>query len=88
MRSRGVVTAALGTAVLMGPACGLGGVGGPYDHTREFGLSAMPAKPGESGKFTYIINHAGEIYRKDNGGKPVRTWPDVAEEGWVSISGG
>jgi hypothetical protein len=28
----------------------------------------------------------GHIYKKDNGGRPVRTWPDVEKEGWVLVS--
>ena len=32
-----------------------------------FGIVAYPIEPGETGEFTFIMNHAGVIYQQDLG---------------------
>ncbi|MHC4253229.1 MAG: DUF2950 family protein [Planctomycetota bacterium] len=61
------------------------GRNGPFDHKSEFGLCAFPAEHRKTGLKTFIIGVSGKIYHKDNGGRPVTAWPDVAEEGWKPI---
>lgn len=58
---------------------------GPYDYSKQHGLCAVPARHGKSGFATFIVDTACVIYRKDNGGKPVTTWPDVKKEGWEPV---
>jgi hypothetical protein len=66
-----------------------GDVNGPYDCTRQFGLCAVPAEYRRDGRQTYIVNQEGVVYFKENGGKPVTTWPDIsaeAEERWLPMN--
>ncbi len=58
---------------------------GPYDHAKQHGLCAVPARHGKSGFATFIVDAECTIHRKDNGGKPVTTWPDVEKEGWEPV---
>lgn len=54
---------------------------GPYDYAKQFGFCAVPAEHGKSGVHTFIIDAREKVYKKDTAGKPVMTWPNLAE-GW------
>jgi hypothetical protein len=45
-------------------------------HVAMWAACAWPAKYGQTGKNTFLINERGELYYKDTGGKPVAQWPD------------
>ncbi len=47
-------------------------------------LCAVPAKYRKTGRNTFVIDVTGVVHMKDTGGKPVRTWPDIAD-GWIPI---
>jgi hypothetical protein len=51
----------------------------------RYGVVAWPAVPGATGRFTFITNEAGKVWKKDTGGKPVVKWPgkDPSKDGWV-----
>lgn len=49
---------------------------GKVHNTSKFGFCAYPAEYGVTGKFTFIINENNTVFRLDNGGKPMRVWPD------------
>jgi hypothetical protein len=57
---------------------------GKTNKTR-FGVVAWPAVPGATGRFTFITNESGKIWKKDTQGKPVDRWPgkDPAKDGWA-----
>lgn len=57
--------------------------GREYDCVIDHGLSAVPAKYGETGVSTFVIDVTGTILKKDSGGKPVTKHPGVDAEGWV-----
>ena len=52
---------------------------GPVHHPSRFGFCAYPARYGESGKLTFILNQRHAMYQKDTGGRPVLTWPSYEE---------
>ena len=51
----------------------------------KYGVVAWPAVPGATGKFTFITNESGKVWKKDTQGKPVDKWPgkDPSKEGWI-----
>jgi len=51
----------------------------------RYGVVAWPAVPGATGRFTFITNEAGKVWKKDTGGKPVDKWPgkDPSKDGWT-----
>ena len=51
--------------------------GTPYDFATEDGLCAVPKRYERHGRRTFVIDELGRVYAADNGGKPVRTFPDV-----------
>ncbi len=55
----------------------------------DHGLCAVPAKPGKSGKLTFIINTNGTVFSKDTKGKPVLDYPnDPVKAGWkIAVAG-
>jgi len=67
------------------------GEGAYYDDegnfVHGFGICAYPAEYGVPDPYTYIIDHRGEVYLKDTGGRPVAVFPDVEEEGWRRLGG-
>ena len=54
------------------------------DYSIDCGLCAVPAKYGETGRRTFVIDVTGVVYESDNGGKAVTTFPDL-ERGWVPV---
>ncbi len=62
-----------------------GDANGPYDFTKQFGLCAVPAEHGRSGRSTFIIDASGKVYLKWTEGRPVRIWPDVYAEEWIPV---
>jgi hypothetical protein len=50
----------------------------------RYGVVAWPAQPGVSGRFTFITNESGKVWKKDTQGQPVDRWPgkDPAKDGW------
>ncbi len=58
--------------------------GREYDFSINCGLCAVPAEYGVTGKHTFIIDVTGVVYQKDNGGRRVTVYPDVAK-GWVPV---
>ncbi|MHC4202322.1 MAG: DUF2950 family protein [Planctomycetota bacterium] len=68
-----------------------GGVDGPYDFSKQFGLCAAPAQYLRTGTHTYIVDARGRIFRKNIPHEPrarcepVTTWPDVEKEGWLPV---
>jgi len=56
-----------------------------YDATRQYGLCAVPAEYGGAGINTFVVDEAGIIYQKDNGGQPVTQFPqvDAPGSGWL-----
>ncbi len=57
---------------------------GPYNYAKQFGVCAVPAEYGTSGVPTFVVDAQGAVYKKDTGGEPVTTWPNLAE-GWVLV---
>ncbi len=55
------------------------------DYTIDCTLCAVPARYGATGRNTFIIDVTGVAYQKDNGGKPVTVYPDVAKAGWIPV---
>ena len=57
---------------------------GKTNKTR-YGVVAWPAVAGATGRFTFITNEAGKIWKKDTQGQPVDRWPgkDPSKEGWT-----
>jgi hypothetical protein len=53
------------------------------DYTVDCGLCAVPARYGETGFYTFVIDVTGTVYAKDNGGKPLTTYPDMRRASWV-----
>ncbi len=53
-------------------------------HKSRFGVTAYPVPYKAAGRFTFILNEEGKIYKKDTGGAPVDRRPgkDPALEGW------
>jgi hypothetical protein len=50
----------------------------------DFGLCAVPAEYGKTGRTTFIISTNGTVFSIDNMGKPVTDYPaDPTEEGWI-----
>jgi len=66
------------------------GPDGPYDggsgrHPSCWAVCAYPRKHAKTGKFTFIVNEEGTIWRKDTSG-PVLAWPaDLQGEGWSKL---
>ncbi|MHC4507059.1 MAG: DUF2950 family protein [Planctomycetota bacterium] len=58
-----------------------GADGAPWDYTSDYGLCAVPAAYGRSGRLTFIVDIHGSQFSKDNGGRPVTRWPDTWD--WV-----
>lgn len=58
---------------------------GLFDYRKQYGLCAVPAWYHRAGRNTFIVNQEGVVYGKDNGGKPVTTWPDIEAEGWLPV---
>ena len=56
--------------------------GKPYDYSFDCGLCAVPADYPRTGRKTFVINVTGTVYEKDNGGKPLTRYPDLAN-GWM-----
>lgn len=54
------------------------------DYTVDCGLCAVPAEYGETGVHTFIIDVTGVVYRTDNGGKPLTSYP-ANMAGWVPV---
>ncbi len=52
---------------------------------KRYGVVAWPAQPGVSGRFTFITNETGKVWKKDTQGQPVDRWPgkDPAADGWA-----
>jgi hypothetical protein len=49
----------------------------------RFAFCAYPAEYGKTGRFTFIINEARVLYRKDLAGSGLGVWPhDPAKAGW------
>ncbi len=48
-----------------------------------FGLCAVPAEHGRTGRNTFIIGVDCTVYQKDTGGEPVTRCPSLDEGGWV-----
>jgi hypothetical protein len=59
--------------------------GGEFDFSIDCGLCAVPARYGNSGKMTFVIDVTGVVYQKDTGGREVTQYPDVAGGGWVPV---
>lgn len=59
-------------------------VDGKTNKTR-YGVVAWPAVAGATGRFTFITNESGKIWKKDTQGQPVEKWPgkDPAADGWA-----
>jgi hypothetical protein len=57
---------------------------GKTNKTR-YGVVAWPAVAGATGRFTFITNESGKIWKKDTQGQPVDRWPgkDPAKDGWT-----
>ncbi|OHB69855.1 MAG: hypothetical protein A2W23_09860 [Planctomycetes bacterium RBG_16_43_13] len=55
----------------------------------RYGFCAYPSVYGKTGKFTFIVNQAGVIYKKDNGGKNIDQWPskegEKPKDGWEKV---
>lgn len=51
----------------------------------KYGVVAWPAIPGATGRFTFITNESGKIWKKDTLGEPVNAWPgaDPSKDGWT-----
>lgn len=60
------------------------GDGKCYTNPIRYGFCAFPARYGETGKQTFIINEEGWVYCKDIGGASVDIWPgkNPEENGW------
>jgi hypothetical protein len=56
------------------------GGGVPYDHSFEFGLCAVPAEHGKTGRNTFVVDVTGAVFQRDNGGEPVTRFPEVDSE--------
>ena len=56
--------------------------GNAYDPVIDCGLCAVPAKHGETGRNTFVIDVTGTVLGKDTGGEPVTAHPGVEAEGW------
>ena len=56
--------------------------GRAYDPVIDCGLCAVPAKYGETGRNTFVIDVTGTVLEKDMGGEPVTAHPGVEAEGW------
>jgi hypothetical protein len=56
--------------------------GREYDPVVDCGLCAVPAKYGETGRNTFVIDVTGTVLGKDTGGEPVTAHPGVEAEGW------
>jgi hypothetical protein len=55
-------------------------------HVDRFAFAAYPSIDGSFGKFTYIINEEGVLWRKDLGGKPIMFFPsDPRAGGWSKM---
>jgi len=52
---------------------------GVHFNSGSFGFCAFPARYGTSTKSTYIIDHTGQIWAADLGGKPIQSWPTAQE---------
>jgi hypothetical protein len=53
------------------------------DRPGTFGFCAYPADYGRTGKWTFVINESGKLYRVDTGGEPIRRWaPDST---WLAL---
>ncbi|GEM_PF-1583741 len=66
-----------------------GGSGVKRTNATEFGFCAFPSKYGSTGKFTFLVNEEGVVYRKDLGPQApdgLDQWPggDPKREGWES----
>ena len=48
-----------------------------------FGLCAVPAQYGRSGRRTFVVNMEGTVFEKDTGGEAPARYPNVYEEGWT-----
>jgi hypothetical protein len=61
--------------------------GSAFTHPSRYGVAATPAQYGATGRFTFITNETGEVWKKDTQGKPVAKWPgkDPAQDGWQPI---
>ena len=64
-----------------------GDANGPYDHSKQFGLCAVPAEYRRSGRRTFIIDVRGKVYQSIIEGDSLTTWPDLEEEGWIPLGG-
>lgn len=55
-----------------------------YTNKARYGVAAYPAEYGASGRFTFIVNEEGRIFKKDTAGQAVQRWPgkDPLKEGW------
>ncbi len=58
--------------------------GSAFTNKARYGVSAWPAQYGPGGRFTFLLNETGKVWKKDTGGRPVDRWPgkDPAQEGW------
>jgi Tfp pilus assembly protein PilE len=57
--------------------------GQEIDWTHDFGLCAVPAQYGKTGRRTFIICTFGPVFEIDNMGEPVTDWPsDLQGDGW------
>ena len=60
--------------------------GQSFTNKARFGVVAWPAGYGATGRFTFVMNESGKIWKKDTTGQPVDKWPgkDPAAEGWLA----
>jgi len=57
----------------------------------EYGFCAFPVSYGKSGKFTFIVNEVGRVYKQDLGQDPavaVTQWPsnEYGYSGWFQAN--
>jgi hypothetical protein len=63
----------------------------PYDrgagyNADRWAACAFPARYGETGKLTFIVDESGQFRKKDTGGRPVDRFPsDPQGEGWGKL---
>ncbi|MBI5360207.1 MAG: DUF2950 family protein [Planctomycetes bacterium] len=54
------------------------------ENVSQFAFCAYPAEYGRSGRYTYIVNESGNVWKQDTFGMPVTMWPgeDPSMAGW------
>ena len=51
-----------------------------------YGLCAVPANYGRTGRQTYVVNAMGTVFQKDTGGEALTRFPDTTD-GWIPVGG-